>query len=167
MKAVARKCFTMVSPEGKRSSGARTPNNGPCGSAPRKRPWLVQAGLPERSLPGSFPAGRPDGLGWSPMCRPKASDPVSRANAPVRATRRQQAAPAASRPNPQGPAAARRRQPARRSARGDARQATQRGPLGGHWSLRVSAIWRIVFRFEDGAVLDVDFVDQHWRRKRR
>ena len=33
------------------------------------------------------------------------------------------------------------------------------GPWAGYWSLRVSAIWRIVFRFEDGAVLDVNFVD--------
>ena len=38
--------------------GTRAPKNGPCGSAPRKRPWLAQPDLSERSLPGFFLAGR-------------------------------------------------------------------------------------------------------------
>ena len=36
--------------------------------------------------------------------------------------------------------------------------------LNGHpdvWSVRVSANWRIVFRFEDGYALDVNLVDYH------
>lgn len=36
--------------------------------------------------------------------------------------------------------------------------------LNGHpgvWSVRVSANWRIVFRFEDGYAIDVDLVDYH------
>jgi proteic killer suppression protein len=35
------------------------------------------------------------------------------------------------------------------------------GPLKGYWSVRVTGNWRIVFRFEDGAALDVDLVDYH------
>jgi proteic killer suppression protein len=31
----------------------------------------------------------------------------------------------------------------------------------GYWSVTVRANWRIVFRFEDGAALDVDLVDYH------
>ena len=38
------------------AQGQRTA--GGAGAPPRKRPWLVQAGLSERSLPGSFLAGR-------------------------------------------------------------------------------------------------------------
>ena len=30
-----------------------------------------------------------------------------------------------------------------------------------YWSVRVSANWRITFRFENGAVFDVDLVDYH------
>lgn len=41
------------------------------------------------------------------------------------------------------------------------------GPWAGYWSLRVTGNWRIVFRFEEGAVHDVDFVDYHGKRKRR
>ena len=41
------------------------------------------------------------------------------------------------------------------------------GSWAGYWSLRVSANWRIVFRFEDSAVLDLDFVDSHGKRQRR
>ena len=29
------------------------------------------------------------------------------------------------------------------------------------WSVRVSANWRIVFRFENGSAVDVDLVDHH------
>ena len=36
-----------------------------------------------------------------------------------------------------------------------------RGDRAGHWALRVSANWRIVFRFEGGRVRDVDMVDYH------
>ena len=31
----------------------------------------------------------------------------------------------------------------------------------GQWSIRVSANWRIVFRFVDGEAVDVDLVDYH------
>ena len=36
-----------------------------------------------------------------------------------------------------------------------------RGTREGQWSIRVSANWRIVFRFEGGEPVDVDFVDYH------
>ena len=36
-----------------------------------------------------------------------------------------------------------------------------RGDLRGFWSISVSANWRIVFRFEEGDVYDVDLVDYH------
>ena len=36
-----------------------------------------------------------------------------------------------------------------------------KGDLKGYWSITISGNWRIVFRFEDGDVLDVDFVDYH------
>ncbi len=36
-----------------------------------------------------------------------------------------------------------------------------RGERTGQWSLRVSGNRRIVFRFEDGAAVDVDLVDDH------
>lgn len=35
------------------------------------------------------------------------------------------------------------------------------GNLKGFWSVRVTGNWRIVFRFEDGAALDVDLTDYH------
>ena len=35
------------------------------------------------------------------------------------------------------------------------------GNLKGFWSITVRANWRIIFRFENGNVLDVDFVDYH------
>ena len=35
------------------------------------------------------------------------------------------------------------------------------GALRGFWSITVRANWRIIFRFEDGRVLDVDLVDCH------
>ncbi len=41
------------------------------------------------------------------------------------------------------------------------------GPWAGHWSLRISANWRIVFRFKDGSAREVDLVDYHGERKRR
>ena len=31
----------------------------------------------------------------------------------------------------------------------------------GFWSVRVSGNWRIVFRFENGDVFDVDYIDYH------
>ena len=36
-----------------------------------------------------------------------------------------------------------------------------KGDLKGFFSVTVRANWRIVFRFEDGNVFDVDFVDYH------
>jgi len=49
---------------------------------------------------------------------------------------------------------------------GDLRMPTLRlhrlkGPLAGRWSASVNARWRLVFAFEEGDVLDVDFVDYH------
>jgi proteic killer suppression protein len=36
-----------------------------------------------------------------------------------------------------------------------------KGDRKNQWSITVRANWRIVFRFEDGAALDVDLVDYH------
>lgn len=36
-----------------------------------------------------------------------------------------------------------------------------RGDRAGFWSVSISGNWRIVFRFEDGGVHDVDLVDYH------
>jgi toxin HigB-1 len=36
-----------------------------------------------------------------------------------------------------------------------------RGDMEGFWSVTVRANWRIVFRFEDGDVTDVDLIDYH------
>ncbi len=36
-----------------------------------------------------------------------------------------------------------------------------KGPLEGHWSVRVSGNWRITFRFEDGDAHIVDYTDYH------
>jgi len=35
------------------------------------------------------------------------------------------------------------------------------GKLKGFWAVTARANWRIVFRFEDGRALDVNFVDYH------
>ena len=35
------------------------------------------------------------------------------------------------------------------------------GDRRGQWSVRVSGNWRIVFRFEDGAAVDVTLIDYH------
>ncbi len=35
------------------------------------------------------------------------------------------------------------------------------GNLNGFWSVKVTPNYRIIFRFEDGEVYDVDFVDYH------
>jgi toxin HigB-1 len=35
------------------------------------------------------------------------------------------------------------------------------GDLKGFWSVRVSGNWRIIFRFENNAVHDVDLLDYH------
>ena len=35
------------------------------------------------------------------------------------------------------------------------------GDLKGFWSVTVSANWRIIFRFDDASVVDVDLVDYH------
>jgi proteic killer suppression protein len=36
-----------------------------------------------------------------------------------------------------------------------------KGEWKGFWAVTVRANWRVVFRFEDGQALDVDFVDYH------
>ena len=36
-----------------------------------------------------------------------------------------------------------------------------KGDLKGYYAVTVRANWRIIFRFEDGEALDVDFVDYH------
>ncbi|MGO8740647.1 type II toxin-antitoxin system RelE/ParE family toxin [Rhodoblastus sp.] len=36
-----------------------------------------------------------------------------------------------------------------------------KGDFKGFWSITVRANWRIIFRFEDGAVLDVELIDYH------
>lgn len=36
-----------------------------------------------------------------------------------------------------------------------------KGELAGYWSVTIRAFWRIIFRFEDGDVTDVDFLDYH------
>ena len=48
---------------------------GRAGATPRKRRWRVQAGLSERSLPGSFLAGRRDGPAGPRRCCPITSKP--------------------------------------------------------------------------------------------
>ena len=36
-----------------------------------------------------------------------------------------------------------------------------RGDLAGFWAVTVRANWRIVFRFEEGHAVDVDYLDYH------
>ena len=36
-----------------------------------------------------------------------------------------------------------------------------KGQLRGYWSVTVTANWRIIFRFEDGDVYDVELIDYH------
>ena len=36
-----------------------------------------------------------------------------------------------------------------------------KGDLKGLWSVTVRANWRVIFRFADGDVFDVDYVDYH------
>lgn len=36
-----------------------------------------------------------------------------------------------------------------------------RGDLRGFYAIRVSRNWRVIFRFEDGDVYDVDYLDYH------
>jgi proteic killer suppression protein len=36
-----------------------------------------------------------------------------------------------------------------------------KGDRKGFWSITIRANWRIIFRFEDGKALDVDFLDYH------
>jgi toxin HigB-1 len=35
------------------------------------------------------------------------------------------------------------------------------GDLKGFWSVRVTGNWRVIFRFENGAVRDLDLTDYH------
>ncbi|HUP21866.1 MAG TPA: type II toxin-antitoxin system RelE/ParE family toxin [Thermoanaerobaculia bacterium] len=36
-----------------------------------------------------------------------------------------------------------------------------KGRLRGHWAVRVSASWRVTFRFDGQDVVDVDYLDYH------
>jgi proteic killer suppression protein len=36
-----------------------------------------------------------------------------------------------------------------------------KGQMKGFWSITVRANWRVIFRFDDGGVEDVDYVDYH------
>ena len=36
-----------------------------------------------------------------------------------------------------------------------------KGPLKGYYAVSISGNWRVTFRFEDGAPVDVDYVDYH------
>ena len=36
-----------------------------------------------------------------------------------------------------------------------------KGDLRGFWSISISANWRIIFRFAEGDVYDVDLIDYH------
>ena len=36
-----------------------------------------------------------------------------------------------------------------------------KGELQGHYAVAVSGNWRVTFRFEDGDVVDVDYLDYH------
>ena len=36
-----------------------------------------------------------------------------------------------------------------------------KGDLKGFWGVTVRANWRVIFRFEEGNALDVDYVDYH------
>ena len=36
-----------------------------------------------------------------------------------------------------------------------------KGDWQGFWAITVRANWRVIFRFEDGDALDVDYVDYH------
>ena len=36
-----------------------------------------------------------------------------------------------------------------------------KGKLKGHWSVKVSGNWRIIFQFKDGDAYVVDYVDYH------
>jgi proteic killer suppression protein len=36
-----------------------------------------------------------------------------------------------------------------------------KGEYAGFWAVTVRANWRVVFRFEDGHAVDVDYLDYH------
>lgn len=36
-----------------------------------------------------------------------------------------------------------------------------KGQKSGYWSIQVTANWRLIFRFKDGDVYDLDLVDYH------
>jgi len=36
-----------------------------------------------------------------------------------------------------------------------------KGDLAGFWSVTIRANWRVIFRFEDSDVTDVDYLDYH------
>jgi proteic killer suppression protein len=36
-----------------------------------------------------------------------------------------------------------------------------KGQRKGYWSVTISGNWRVIFRFDQGDALDVDFIDYH------
>jgi plasmid maintenance system killer protein len=36
-----------------------------------------------------------------------------------------------------------------------------KGDFKGFWAMTVRANWRVIFRFEDGDALDLDYIDYH------
>jgi len=36
-----------------------------------------------------------------------------------------------------------------------------KGDYAGYWAVTVRANWRVIFRFEDGHAIDVDYLDYH------
>ena len=36
-----------------------------------------------------------------------------------------------------------------------------KGDLAGFWSVTIQANWRVIFRFQEGAATDVDYLDYH------
>jgi len=36
-----------------------------------------------------------------------------------------------------------------------------KGDMAGYWSIRVTANWRVIFRFEDGETVDINLIDYH------
>lgn len=86
--------------------------------------------------------------------------PATRTGTVVQA-RRRESAPASPSPADQDTAvrAAAGKQTGRSERPGQV--APLAGDRVGYWAMRVPRNWRIVFRFEDGDVWDVDLVDYH------
>ncbi len=39
-----------------------------------------------------------------------------------------------------------------------------KGDMKGFWAVTVRANWRVIFRFVDHDVFDIDYLDYHWRK---